>query len=123
LRRGGIVTVDRIIAAPVEKREMFHRTGALAVDMEADRVRANVTAPLVNVRAISDRADEVLDPRVVELVDELGRPKPLALAAGILRTPKLIPYLTRLGKNSKLAAQRLGEAVRTIVEAINRSDT
>jgi adenosylhomocysteine nucleosidase len=122
MRRGRIVTVNRIIATPAEKAALFERTAALAVDMETDRVR-QWAARVVNVRAISDRADEVLDPRVVGLIDELGNAKPLAIAATIVRRPALIPYLNRLGKNAKLAAERLGHAVRRIIEGIDRDQS
>jgi adenosylhomocysteine nucleosidase len=121
LRRGPILTTDRIIGTPTEKAELFRQSGALAVDMEGEKVRQFATGlgiPYVGVRAISDTAGEALDPAVVGFVDDFGRVKPMSLASGVLRQPGLIPYLNRLGKNSRFAAERLGLAVRQIVECL-----
>jgi adenosylhomocysteine nucleosidase len=123
-RRGSILTTDRIIATPTEKAELFRQSGALAVEMEGNAVRefaGRLAIPYIGVRAISDTAGEVLDPDVVGFVDEFGRVKPISVASGLLRRPGLIPYLNRLGKNSRFAADRLGQAVRNIVEALANS--
>jgi hypothetical protein len=121
VRRGPILTTDHIITTPSEKAELFKKTNALAVDMEGSVVREfarRLNIPFISVRAISDMADEVLDPAVVGFVDDFGRVRPISLATGLLRRPNLIPYLNRLGKNSKLAAEQLGLAVRKIVDAL-----
>lgn len=120
-RRALIHTADRIVATPLEKASLYQRMQCLAVDMETALVRARFGIPVVNVRAISDTADEVLDPRVVGLVDEVGRAKPIAIARMLLGRPTLVPYLNRLGKNSKLAARELGRATRAIVLCLNRA--
>jgi hypothetical protein len=114
-RRGAIYTANQIIPTPADKAALFQRTGALAVDMETDLVR-RLPVPVVTVRTISDSAAEVLDSRVIGFVDEVGRSRPLKIAATLLRQPALIPYLRRLEKNSKFAAERLGSAVRSILE-------
>lgn len=120
-RRGTIHTANQIVATPAQKAELFARTGAAAVDMESDAARQYAQAsgvPLIAVRAISDTADETLDPAVIGLVDELGRVKPAMLTATLLRRPGLIPYLNRLGKNSRFAANQLGLTVRAIVDSL-----
>jgi adenosylhomocysteine nucleosidase len=120
-RHGGIWSADRIVATPAEKAEIFSRTGALAVEMEGARAREcaeRLGIPYIAVRAISDSAGETLDPSVVGFVDDFGGVRPMRLAAGVLRRPGLIPYLNRLGKNSRIAADRLGIAVRKIVDAL-----
>ena len=60
----------------------------------------------------------VLDARVMRLVDEVGRVRPVALGKTLLRRPGLIPYLNRLGTNSKFAVEQLGIVVRTIVDSL-----
>jgi adenosylhomocysteine nucleosidase len=120
-RRGRILSSERIITTPAEKAELFRKTGALAVEMEGSKVEqfaGGLGIPYIGVRAISDRADEILEPEMVRFVDEFGRVKPINLVRGLLRRPGLVPYLNRLGKNSRYAADRLGEAVRNIVEAL-----
>jgi adenosylhomocysteine nucleosidase len=117
LRRGSIYGSDQIVATPIEKAELFKRTGAVAVDMESGVVRA-LNVRMINIRAISDGADEVLDPRVIGLVDDVGRARPMKIGAALVKSPGLAPYLNRLGKNSKIACQALGVAVRRVVEAL-----
>lgn len=118
MKQGRIHCSDRIVATAREKAELFEQTGAAAVEMENANVRAWAErrgAVFVGVRAISDRADQALDPAVLRLVDSWGRPRPAALLATLLRRPGLIPQLLRLGSESKRAARRLGEAVRVLV--------
>jgi hypothetical protein len=117
-----IHTVDQIVGTADQKAELFDRTGASAVDMENAIVARWVWrlwgagVPILAVRSISDRADQSLDPAVLKLVDEWGRPKPLQLVRTLLLRPRLISHLLRLRADSKKAATRLGEAVREVVE-------
>jgi hypothetical protein len=117
-RRGTIHTSSRIVATPVEKARLFDESGALAVEMEQQIVR-DFAKPfgvgVIGVRAISDTAQDVLDPAVARLVDDLGRAKPLSIAANLLRRPALIPYLARLNAHTKLALGNLADAVRDLV--------
>lgn len=118
-RRGTIFSSDQIVASPAQKAALYARTQALAVDMENVTVRKWATARgarFATIRSISDRADQSLNPAVLKLVDQWGRPKPLAVVRTLFLRPRLIPHLLRLGANSKKAARRLGEAVRAIVE-------
>jgi hypothetical protein len=121
IKAGSIQTAGKMICTAAAKAELFRQTGALAVDMEQGIVRQAATAAgatLIGVRAISDAADEALDPRVIGLVDELGRARPGRIGAAILRSPGLVPHLARLGKNSKIACVGLGAAVRAIVDSL-----
>jgi hypothetical protein len=120
LRRGRIHTADQLIATPAQKAALFRETGALVVDMENAIVRTAANAagiPFIGIRAVSDTADQALDPAVLNLVDDLGRLRPAALAGTLLRRPALIPYLNRLGTASRLAADRLAQAVSDLLDA------
>lgn len=117
-RSGRIHSTNQIVCAPKEKAELFARTGALAVDMELQIVRDAVRdkcIPVIGLRAISDRADEVVDPAVLRFVDDLGRPRIGAILWRFLRRPRLIRQAWRLARNSSIACRRLGEAVRELV--------
>jgi hypothetical protein len=121
-RRGRIHTASEIIASPHSKGQLFAETGALAVEMEQAIVRkwaAPFEIPVIGLRAISDTADQMLDPAVVNLVDDLGRPRGMKIATTLIRRPGLIPYLNRLNANSKLALKNLGAA---LVEVIGHSE-
>ena len=71
--------------------------------------------PYWGVRAISDTAEESLDPRLFNMIDELGRPKLGAMSA--LFRPSLMKEARRLGAQSKSAGVNLGQAVKTLVQA------
>src|SRR5207244_3544619 len=119
-RRGKIITRSSIVSSPQEKAALFRETGALAVDMENAIVReifARAGVPVVGVRAISDTAGQGLDPRVLQMMDDQGRARPIFIAASVLKRPTSIVSLVRLGKASKLAASNLGRAVREIVQS------
>lgn len=121
LRRGAIHTAGQIITTAAEKAALCAQTGTLAVDMEQSVVASVAEQRGVSwmgVRAVSDTAAEALDPAFLHFVDDLGRPKPAAIAMGLLRRPALAGQLRRLEKNSGIALQRLGAAVREIVLAI-----
>ena len=118
-RCGKIHTAGEIIATPASKASLFAETGALAVDMEGDIVRAfaeRLGARFLHVRAISDSAAEAVDPTILRFVDDVGNVRPTAVTLGLLRRPSLVPQLARLGANAKLAGRNLGEAMVAIVE-------
>jgi adenosylhomocysteine nucleosidase len=119
VRRGRIYTSERIVPTPGEKAELFARTGAMAVDMENSIVRewaGRHGVAFAAIRAISDRADQSLDPAVVRLVDQWGRVRPITLVRTLLGRPSLVPALLRLGADSKTAARQLGLAVKEFVK-------
>jgi adenosylhomocysteine nucleosidase len=121
---GRIVTSPVPLTTPAAKADLFRRTGAVAVDMEGDAVRRLAAAarggagvPVVHVRAVSDAAGDAIDPAVLSLVDPVGRPRPLAVAAYVLRHPGRVPALARLGSAAATAAGRLAEAVADLLAA------
>ncbi len=116
-RRGGMHTAKQIVSTPAERAAVFQATGALAVEMENEVVRA-VAAQLgvayVGIRAISDCATETLNPSLLRWVDDLGRVKVKALVGTLVRRPGLVGELNRLRKQSALAVANLAEAVRQV---------
>jgi hypothetical protein len=123
LRRGTIHTADRIVSTPAEKAELSNQTGASVVDMETAPVRAfaqRLQIPYIALRAISDTANQPLDPKLLKLVDPWGRPKPIALAKYLAANPTRISALMKLGRDSGLAAARVGEGVRKVLGGMGR---
>jgi hypothetical protein len=82
------------------------------------RAAGKAGIPFIGIRAISDRADQSIDPAVLSLVDDLGQPRPLAIAGLLLRKPRMVNELRQLQKQGELAAAALGAAVRAAVEKI-----
>ena len=120
-RPGRVHTADRIISTPECKAELFRSTGASVVDMETAAVRSWAQQhglQLIIVRAISDRADQGLDPAVLRLIDPWGRPRPLRIASALLARPSLLPHLVRLGRCSRRAGRCLGEAVNAAFKSL-----
>lgn len=121
VRRGRVHTAAAIVATPAEKAALFAATGAAVVDMEQAAVRAWAErhgAVVVGVRAVSDTAAQTLEPAVLRLVTDVGRPRPLAIAGALLRRPSLVPYLWKLGANTRVALGRLGPATRAVIDGL-----
>jgi nucleoside phosphorylase len=107
--RGRLLTVDRLVADPADKRQLGRLYGALAVDMEsaaAARLCQLSSVPFGCLRAISDRVDTRLSLGLVGLLHS-GRPSAVAVAATCLRQPRIITELCRLARDTRIAARQL----------------
>ena len=116
--RGKIATSPTLLSTPAQKKTFFEKTGALAVDMEGDIVKAAIKTtydPIIHLRVISDSATDELDPRILGFVDELGRVKPLKLIVALLRSPSLLPKLVRLGRQVKMASKCLTQVIQYLI--------
>jgi len=110
----GATVVDRFYSAdhPVgsaqEKREL--EPTAAAVEMESFEIlHAARTSgiPAVAIRAISDAADEDLPLDMSLIFDDEGRVSVPRVLGEVVRHPRSVPGLVRLGQNSKRAAESL----------------
>jgi hypothetical protein len=120
-KRAAIHTTTEMVSRADAKAELFASTGAAAVDMETgivERWAREHGVAFIAIRAISDSATQDLDPRVLSLVDRWGRPRFGAVAGMLVRRPWLGPSLRRLGRDSKLAGRRLGQAVRGVLQQL-----
>jgi adenosylhomocysteine nucleosidase len=113
IHRGRLLCSSRLIADPKEKLALGEKYHADAVDMETAAVAQSCSAhsiPFGCVRAISDRADTPLSPRLVSLFSR-GRLSPLRVAGAVLRSPAMVPELWDLAKKTRLAGRQLGVAL------------
>jgi len=88
------------------------------VDMETAKARAfaeRAGVPFLAIRAVSDRADQPLDPATVSWVTPAGGLRAGKVAATLLRRPAMVPELMRLRRRSNLAMRNLAEAIREIL--------
>ena len=114
IRSGRIHTSEKVVTTAAEKADLFLQTGALAVDMETAGIRRmaeRVNVPFLAIRAISDKADEPIDPAVLGMVDPFGRPRAGAVLTTLARRPTILRRLLKLRSNSQIAAKRLQECV------------
>lgn len=112
-RSGPLISVDRVVQTAAEKQQLRKRSGAMAVEMEAEAVAAYARRngfPFYCIRVVSDVAEESFR---VDLNAARGRdgrfsvPRILLQAA---RRPLIaVPELLRLRRNAELAARALGE--------------
>ena len=113
VRRGPLLTADRVVRLPREKLALFQRYGAMAVDMETLAVaevclRRNV--PFSSVRVINDTADEAL-PHDVEhiLVQRTGAARLGAALGAVWRRPASAKDMYQLRERALIASQRLAK--------------
>jgi hypothetical protein len=121
---GLIHTVDRLICSPQEKSSLFEETGAQVVDMENAIVRRaaeNAGLPFIGIRSVSDTAQQSIDQDIVGLVDDMGRPGPIAAMKLIARRPRIAGQLKRLNADTQVALKSLRLAVREVIELLRKN--
>jgi adenosylhomocysteine nucleosidase len=120
---GTLVTVDRIVHRPEEKRKLGKQSGALAVDMETWGVAEacqSLNKKLFAVRVILDTVDERLSPGLEPLLDASsgsGLMRKAGVVTGtLMRKPSTLKDLYRLKENAIVASDRLARFLLTMVE-------
>jgi nucleoside phosphorylase len=114
-RRGTLLTSDRLIADPAEKRLLAERHQAHAVDMETSYLAAwchERGVPWGCVRAVSDDAATPISRDVFEIL-EAGRVSPWRLTKAIARRPALVRELLHLKRATEKAAETIALALQS----------
>jgi adenosylhomocysteine nucleosidase len=110
--QGPLADSRAILASRVEKKELFSRTGAIAVDMESASIALfakKAGVPFMVIRAITDPAEMVIPQSVQDCVDELGRVRLSRLIQGVIKHPMDLPLLVHLGRNFRAARAALAK--------------
>ena len=110
---GALLSTDHVVRLPQQKRLLFDRHAALAVDMETFAV-AEVCrrreVPFLSVRVINDTADEELSHDVEHLLAQKSGAAQWGAALGaIWRRPGSVKDLYQLRENALVAAERLAK--------------
>jgi nucleoside phosphorylase len=105
---------DRVMVTAAEKRMLRQTTGADAVEMESETIRLICREhgiPSATVRVISDVADEDLPLDFNRVMDLTARLRYDRLVVALLKSPKRIPGLIRLGFRARRAARELADVL------------
>jgi len=119
---GRLLTADRLIRLPNEKRSLGAQYDAKAVDMEtfavAEVCRRRQTR-FLSVRVISDAVDDELPKDIENLVNQKTKTAQLGAAAGaIWNRPSSAKDMYQLKENALLASERLAKFLVGIVEQL-----
>jgi adenosylhomocysteine nucleosidase len=114
IARGTLLTTDRLHRDPAQLDALRSR-GVVAVDMESAAVGAVAEArgiPWSVYRAVSDRAgDPDVDEELVAMSNPDGTARPAAVLRFVLRRPRRIVTLARLGAGLRAAVRSSTESV------------
>jgi adenosylhomocysteine nucleosidase len=119
---GRLLTVDRIVGRPHEKRALGEKHGALAVDMESRAVAEVCRRHRVRflaVRIVSDAVDEELPPDVRGLLKQTTRTARAGAAVGaIFRRPSSVKDMWKLREDALVASDRLARFLAATIEQL-----
>jgi adenosylhomocysteine nucleosidase len=110
LHTGLLAESKTVLASPSDKRALFDRTGAIAVDMESAAVAGvahHAGVPFVAIRAIADRADLTVPQSVLRSLDAFGRLRPLSFLRRLFVHPNDLFSLIRLARDFRTAQASL----------------
>lgn len=113
---GAILTSHRVLVSGAEKRRAKECTGAIAVDMETAAIATEANARdirFVAIRAVLDEVDDEVFG--VEMTDENGDVRPLALTSYLLRNPGTMLKLPKMIRNLSRATASIADALVAIV--------
>lgn len=107
---GVLLGVPAPIAHPDEKRKLYLKTGAIAVDMESHIVAAVGLAhelPVAAIRVITDPAKRALPASAVAAMRPNGTTNIGAMLRSVLRRPKELPALFQTALDARAARATL----------------
>lgn len=108
-RLAPVLGSDRPAASAADKAALYAQ-GGIAVDMESAAIAAVArrrNLPFAVLRAIADPAERALPLAAMDAVDDRGKPALGRVLIALLRRPWELPALVRLGRDSRLAHDRL----------------
>jgi adenosylhomocysteine nucleosidase len=115
LYQGPLAESGTVLRSSTEKRVLFERTGAMAVDMESGavaKVAQEARVPFMVVRAIADSTDTTIPDSTLNAVDEFGRWSFLKLIRVLAEHPGELFALVRVARNYRAAQRTLAVVAR-----------
>jgi adenosylhomocysteine nucleosidase len=105
-----LVESTTAVCTPADKAALFHRTGAIGVDMESAAVAAaaqEAQVPFMVVRAVADATDTTIPESSLNAVDEFGRLNCFKLIQRLVGHPGELFALIRIARNYRTAQRTL----------------
>lgn len=119
LHVGRLLTVDRIVRLPEEKRVLGQQHEALAVDMESwavGEVCRQAKTRFMAVRIVSDAVDHELPADIERLAKQKTQAARLGAAAGaIFRRPSSIKDMLKLKEDALVASDKLAKFLTGVI--------
>jgi purine-nucleoside phosphorylase len=115
----------RVAITAAEKAELWRTTGADAVEMESAVIRnlcREQKIPGATLRVVSDAAQDDLPLDFNALMTSDQRISIPRLMIALVKSPRTIPRLLELQRNTRLAARRLAAALESLVGIPRSSD-
>ncbi len=109
-RRGDIAGVDAPVLSVADKSALWRATGAAAVDMEshlAGEVAARYGLPFAVLRVIIDPAHRSIPTSALAGMRDDGKTDAMAVATALMREPRQLGALLRLGRDAQKAKRAL----------------
>jgi len=107
-----LVESATVVCTPAEKAILFHRTGAIGVDMESAAVAIvaqEAQVPFMVVRAVADSTDTTIPKSTLNALDEFDRLRCLKLIQGLAGRPVELFALIRIARNYRAAQRTLAK--------------
>ncbi len=119
---GRLLTVERVIRTPQEKRDLAARWGACACDMEtASVLRAcrEQSTQAVAVRIITDTVEDQLPVEIESIVERKSLAQKLGAVTGaVLRRPSSIKDMWELRERALIASDRLAKFLVGVIQLL-----
>ncbi len=110
---GRLLTVERPVRTPDEKRKLGEKYNAVACDMESMATAAicgKMKTRFISVRVISDGVNEALPPEVEKLMNTTSLAGKIGAVAGaVMGRPAVVKDLWRLKEDAYRASDRLAK--------------
>ena len=119
LHVGKLLTVERVIRTPQERRGLRDQHAALACDMETFGVAQacrDAGTRLLSVRIVSDAVDDELPPEIEHLLAQKSLAGKIGAAAGaVMHRPSAAKDMWKLREDALRASDRLAKFLRGVV--------
>lgn len=118
-----LITVDRVVASPAEKKQLHEEHAAAIVDMESAVIAElceSHDVPWLCIRAVLDVANETLPAWLGGCVGPYGKPRSIRTALQAVLHPLDLASFTRTALHAPAAAKALADALPPLLLATSR---